>query len=264
MQNLTFGKYISGNSSIHKIDPRIKIMASILLFSFIFSAKNLVSLTFVFLALLGAVLLSSIKLSKFLKSLKFILIFTSITSFINLIFEVYTMNKSIFDVKYNIVANSFITLLKLFSLILISSVIMYTTSPAGISAAISSLLSPFKYLGLNTEEIAITITISMRFLPILLSEAKNMILIQKSRGVSIEEKSIILKAKALLFISVPVFVLSLKKAHELAEAMESRCYNVNSQRTKYKILKLKREDLVAIIYIFAIILGVILCNKIKI
>ena len=264
MQNLTFGKYISGNSPIHKIDPRIKMIASILLFSFIFSTKNLVSLTFIFFALLGIVLISSIKLSKFLKSLKFIIIFTLITGFINLFFEVYTMHKSIFDVEYYIVTIGIITLIKLFSLILIGSVIMFTTSPTGISSAISSLLSPFKYFGLNTEEIAITITISMRFLPILLSEAKNMVLIQKSRGVSIKEKNIILKTKALLSISIPVFVLSLKKAHELAEAMESRCYNVNSRRTKYKILKFKREDLVAIIYIFAIILGVVLCNKIKI
>lgn len=264
MQNLTFGRYIPSNSPVHKVDPRVKIISSILLFSFIFSIQNLLALTFVFLALLGMVFLSSIKLLKFLKSLKFIIIFTLITNFINFIFEVFTVHKSIFDVEYYIILNSFVTLLKLFSLILISSIIMYTTSPTEISAAIVSLLFPFKYIGLNTEEIAITITISMRFLPILLSEAKNMILIQKSRGVSFETKNIFLKIKSLFFISVPIFMLSLKKAHKLSAAMESRCYDVNRPRTKYKILKFKYEDLVAIIYIFVIILGVVLCNKIKI
>ncbi|MBR0423201.1 MAG: energy-coupling factor transporter transmembrane protein EcfT [Clostridia bacterium] len=264
MQNLTFGRYIPSNSPVHKVDPRIKIISSILLFGFIFSAKNLLALIFVFLALLGVVLLSSIKLSKFLKSLKFIIILAFITNFINFIFEIFALHKNIFDIEYYIVLNSCITLLKLISLIFISSVIMYTTSPTGISSAISSLLLPFKYLGLNTEEIAITITISIRFLPILLLEAKNIALIQKSRGVSFDGKNIFLKAKTLFFISVPIFVLSLKKAHELAAAMESRCYNVNSPRTKYKILKFKQEDLVAIIYIFVIILGVVICNKIKI
>lgn len=264
MQNLTFGKYISGNSPLHKVDPRIKIISSVLLFGFIFSTKSLISLSFVFLALIITVLLSSIKLSKFLKSLKAIIIFTFITNVINLIFEIHTMQKNLIDVEHYIIINYCITFLKMFSLILISSVIMYTTSPTGISAAISSLLSPFKYLGLNTEEVAITITISIRFLPILLSEAKNMILIQKSRGVSFDNKNIFLKIKALFFIIIPVFTLSFKKAHELAEAMESRCYDVNNPRTKYKILKFKSEDVVAIIYIFAIILGVVLCNQIKI
>ncbi len=263
IKNIAIGKYLPGDSVIHKLDARIKLVTSAIFLSLMFLAQNYAALAVLLGFIILSAIISSVPLKNYITRNKSIITVSFFTALINLFFEAEThfLRSGNFLVTPQNLKNSIIVFLRLISLILMSSLTMFTTSPGDISCAIESLLSPLKYLGVNVQEIAITITISLRFIPTLFEETDKIITAQRSRGANFKSRSLIKKVKAFSAVIIPIFISSFKKANDLAIAMESRCYDSSKPRTRFKKLKIKHYDIAAVICIILIFLGVILCNK---
>lgn len=262
IKKIYFGKFISGNSFLHKIDPRVKILSLFIIFYVVFTSNNILSLFIIFLGTLIITFFSSISPKNYFKSLKPVIIMSVITCIINFICEYnfHFMKEESLYINPKIAKNSITVFIRLISVILISSVNMYTTSPNQISKALESLLRPLKIFKINVQEIAVTITISLRFLPILFEETENIYNAQLVRGAKFNDKNLIIKLKAYVAVIIPLFISSLKKANDLAISMESRSYDSTKKRSNFKTLKLSYRDLIASIYILILILGAWACN----
>lgn len=260
---MALGKYLPGNSLIHMLDPRIKIITSALFLAIVFMAQSYTSLIILLVFIILSAFISSVPLKTYIKRNKSIIIISFFTAIVNLFFEMEThfLKFGNFLVTPQDLRSSIIVFIRLLLLILMSSLIMFTTSPGDISCALESLLSPLKYVGINVQEIAITITISLRFIPTLFEETDKVITAQRSRGANFKSKNLIEKTKVFLAVVIPIFVSSFKKANDLATAMESRCYDSSRKRTKFKKLHIKSYDIAAIIFVIIIFSGVIICNK---
>ncbi len=262
IKNMPIGKYFPGNSILHKIDSRIKILTSIVFFMLLFFVKNYASLFFATCFTGTVVVLSSVSLKTYLKSNVFIIITTLFTAIINLFFS---ENSTFFTVGTLSISevgirSSILILARLTNLVLMSSALMFTTSPESMSHALESLLHPLKIFKINVQEIAMTITISLRFIPILMEEADKIITAQRARGADIKSRNIVKKVKAFVPILVPLFASAFKRAADLALAMECRCYDSTKQRTKLNNFKLQNYDILAAISILIAFLGVIACE----
>lgn len=264
MNNFVFCKYFPGDSIIHKLDSRLKIVSSALFFALTFSLSNIISLAFLTVVMVFVTILSKIPLKKYLKGLKSIFIISIITASINLFFDLETNLICLGKISIPNISNSISVFFRLFILALINSVVIFTTSPQEISAAFESLLAPLKYIGLNSQEISMTITLSLRFIPVLLEETSKIITAQKLRGAHFKNKNIIKKVKAFSNVLIPLFIFSFRRATNIALAMDSRCYDPYKKRTSFKNMKLKRCDIICATILTIIFIGVLICNKIKI
>lgn len=266
MNNFEFCKYFSGNSIIHKLDARLKIISSLIFFILTFSSNNIISLVIIAISIFIIAALSEVPLIKYIKSFKSVLIISLITAFINLFFEAETNLVCLgkLSVSLSGLKSSIFVFFRLVILVFISSITMFTTSVQEISLAFENLLSPLGYLGINTQEIAITITLSLRFIPVLFEETYKIINAQKVRGADFDSKNVIKKIRAFYNILVPLFIFSFRRAENIAISMESRCYDVFKKRTSLKTMKLSYRDTISIIFLLLIFTGVIVCNKIRI
>ncbi len=263
IKKVYFGKFIAGNSFLHKVDPRIKILSLFSIFYVVFTINHIASLLVIFLGALIITLFSSVSPKNYLKSLKPVILMSVITCAINFICEYnfHFMKENSFYVNPKIAKNSVVVFIRLISVILLSSVNMYTTSPNQISKALESILSPLKIFKINVQEVAVTITISLRFLPILFEETENIYNAQLVRGAKFHDKNLIVKLKAYLAVIAPLFISALKKANDLAISMESRSYDSSKKRSSFKTLKFSYRDLIASMYILILVLGAYACNK---
>ncbi len=252
-----------GDSVIHRLDPRIKLISSALFLGVIFWIRSYLALTLLLGFVISCAFISQVPFKKYMKLNRSIMIVSFFTALINLFFEAETifLKSGEFLITPQSFKNSIVVFMRLISLVLMSSLTMFTTSPSDISCALESLLNPLKYLGINVQEIAITITISLRFIPTLFEETDKVITAQRSRGADFKSKNIVKKIKAFSAVLIPIFISSFKKANDLATAMESRCYDSSRSRTKYKELHIKFSDILAIVFIILIFLGVVLCNN---
>lgn len=261
LKDITFGQYYGTNSVIHRADPRLKILLLILLIVFVFVSSNIFSLAmsavFVFLILI----ITKVPLKKYLKNLKAILPVLIFTALINMfygeggtvIFEVWKITLTTSGVY-----RAFFMALRITLLIFLSSALTYTTTPNDLTDAIEQLLSPLKYIGLKSavHTLAMMMTIALRFIPTLVEEAEKIMNAQKARGADLENGSLKQRIKALIPILIPLLISSVRRAYELAEAMECRCYNGGEGKTRMKQLRLKSID------IYISIVSVIFCGLI--
>lgn len=263
IKKVYFGKFIAGNSFLHKVDPRIKILSLFVIFYVVFAVNHIASLLTVFFGTLIITFFSSVSPKNYLKSLKPVILMSVITCVINFLcgYNFYFMKENSFHINPIVVKSSVVVFIRLISVILVSSVNMYTTSPNQISKALESILSPLKIFKINVQEVAITITISLRFLPILFEETENIYNAQLVRGAKFHDKNLVVKLKAYLAVIAPLFISSLKKANNLAISMESRCYDSSKNRSNFKTLKFSYRDLIVSIYILILVLGAYACNK---
>lgn len=266
MNTFAFCKYFPGNSVVHKLDSRLKIISSALFFALAFSSGNILSLILIATFVIIMAIFSSVPMIRYIKSFKSVIVISLVTALVNLFFEMETNWVSLGKISIPIsgIKSSVLVFFRLLVLVLVSSVIMFTTSPQEISSAFESLLSPLKYIGVNTQEIAMTITLSLRFIPVLFEETGKIINAQKVRGAKFKSKNIIKKIKAFSNVLIPLFVFSFRRAANIALAMESRCYDPTRERTSFKHMKLSQRDIIALIVLLIIFIGVIICNKIKI
>lgn len=262
-KNLTIGQHYPIDSKVHDLDPRVKI---IITFAYIVSL--FVIDTFSAYLIVGAFLALTIAVSKIpikfvIKGLKPILIIILITFFINLFLTPGEVIFRLFFLKVTregLYQATFMAL-RLVLLILGTSLLTLTTSPILLTDGIESLLNPFKKIGLPAHELAMMMTIALRFIPTLMEETEKIMKAQKARGADFESGNIIKRAKNLVPLLVPLFISAFRRADELAMAMESRCYRGGENRTRMRQLVLRKGDYIASM-VFVVYMGAIIVMKV--
>lgn len=262
MKDITLGQYFPTDSILHRLDPRLKMVLLVVFIVLTFCTFNYISLALVCLAVISVVLLSKVPVRLYFKSLKMIIIIVLITSFLNLFYGRGEPLFSfwIFNVTLQGINNAVFVSLRIISLILVSSALTFTTSPTDLTDALERLMKPLKVFKIKVHEIAMMMTIALRFVPLLLEETDKIMSAQKARGADMESGNLIQRIKALIPVLIPLFVSAFRRAYDLAVAMECRCYNGGEGRTRMKILHMKKSDYISISIVLLLITGVVLCN----
>ena len=262
-KDITIGQYIAGKSVVHKLDARLKLILTFLFIIFLFLVTKPSSYFFITLATILVILISKIPLGYFLKGLKpmlFIIAFTVIINFFLTPGDVLWQSDVLgitFKITSQGVKMGLTILLRLTLLVCGTSVLTLTTSPIMLTDAIEAVLSPLKLIKVPAHEIAMMMSIAIRFIPTIAEEADKIIKAQKARGADFESGNIIMRAKAMIPLLVPLFVSAFRRADELATAMDSRCYHGGANRTRMKQMKLCKIDYLAIVCcsLFVLLLG---------
>lgn len=261
MRDVTFGQYYPTDSVIHRLDPRAKMIFTILYIVAIFFIVSFTAYVATFVFLFAVCLISKVPLKTLIKSVRgmlFILIFTSL---INLLFyDEGTVLWSWWKIKITSggITFSIKMFLRLSLLIMGTSLLTFTTKPMELSDGIESLLKPLKYLKVPVHDIALIMSIALRLIPNLLEETDKITMAQKARGADFENGGLIKKVKAMIPVLIPLFVGAFRKADELADALDSRCYKASPKRTKLKQLKFSYLDLIGAIVILAVVTLILL------
>ncbi len=262
ISDITIGQYFPGKSVIHKMDARMKIVLMFILIVSIFICKNLISLAAIIICSVLLVLLSKIPFKTIFKSIKPLAVIIIITSLLNLF---YGKGEALVQLgRFKITANGIETAVfmavRIITLVVISSLLTYTTSPTELTDALERLLKPLKLIKIDVHSIAMIMTIALRFIPTLIEEIEKIMAAQKSRGADMDSGGLINRAKALIPVLIPLFVSSFRRAGELAYAMECRCYRGGEGRTKMKVMKLSARDFAALAFVLLFMAGIILIN----
>ncbi len=263
IKDITIGQYFPGKSFIHKLDARTKILLTLVFLVFIFVCKNFYSLLLVCGFGVVAYLTSRISPKVILKSFKPLIPIVLLTTILqlyyikdgNLLFEwkfISITDKGVFTAIF--IAARILTLL------LVSSLLTYTTSPTDLTDAIEKLLSPLKIFKIEVHTFAMMMTIALRFIPTLVDEIDRIMSAQKARGADFENGNLIKRVKALFPIFIPLFISAFKRAIELADAMSCRCYTGGEGRTRLRQMKFSWRDIVGSFVTVAVCAGVILLN----
>ena len=266
LKDITFGQYFETRSPIHKADPRVKMVLLILAVVFIFLSQNILSLTLSFLFVMGVALASKVPLKMYFKNLKAILPIIILTTVINMFYgskeSAVLLSLWKLTITYDGLYRAFFMSLRIVLLIVVSSSLTYTTTPNDLTDAIESLLSPLKFIRLKNavHTLALMMTIALRFIPTLVEEAQKIMNAQKARGADLESGNLKERIKALIPILIPLLISSVRRAYELAEAMECRCYNGGEGKTRMKQLKVSAVDFYLCGFTAVFCTGIILFN----
>ena len=259
-KDITMGQYFPADSFIHQLDPRVKILSAFILIIAVFICDGLVAFLMAVAFNLLLIKSSKLKFSMVLRSVKPVIFLVVFTGLINVFLtegENYIFEWKFIKISYEGLFSAARMAMRIILLISFTSLLTFTTSPIMLTDGIESLLSPFTKIGLPAHELAMMMTIALRFIPTLLEETDKIIMAQKSRGADFESGNLINRAKALIPILVPLFINSFKRADELATAMECRCYRGGKNRTRLKELKFTSGDLCALIIIIAFTASII-------
>ena len=263
IKDITIGQYFPGDSVIHRMDPRAKMLLDILYLVILFTAQTFTGLLTAILFMVMCYILSNVKLIMILKSIKPILPLMIFTMILNLLFikgEEPLFEWWIIKVYPEGLRTSLFMVIRIIALIVGMSLLTYTTSPIMLTDAIERLMSPLKKVKFPVHELAMMMTIALRFIPTLIEETDKIMSAQKARGADLESGGVIKKAKSLVPILVPLFVSSFKRANELATAMECRCYHGGEGRTRLKTLKTAPRDYIAAAVMILLFVGMIMMN----
>ena len=249
MRDITLGQYINGDSVIHRLDPRLKLIVSILFIVFLFLIKTPIVMVLVFFLILILYRIVKIPLKLLLTSIKPVLPVIIFTSFLNMFFVAGNPVISFWKISISDRGLVFAFMLSLRIIVLLAgtSLLTYTTTPIQLTGAIESLFSPLLKIGFPVHELAMMMTIALRFIPTLMNETDKTIAAQKSRGADMETGNFIHRVKALTPVLIPLFISAFRRADELALAMECRCYSSDGNRTKLHELKYGKNDLIAVL-----------------
>lgn len=249
LKDITIGQYFPGDSVIHRLDARFKIALTAIFIIMLFASDSFLALLIAMVFFVIAFIASKLSFKLLLKSMKPIVPIIIFTSLLNIFF---IDGKALVDCfgLFMITDNGLITsgymIIRLIALICGSSLLTYTTSPIVLTDAIEQIMKPLSKLHFPTHELAMMMTIALRFIPTLIEETDKIMSAQKARGADLDSGTLIERAKALIPILIPLFVSSFRRAEELALAMECRCYNGGEGRTKLKTLVSGGKDYVAL------------------
>ena len=265
LSDVTFGQYYPASSFVHKMDARVKLLLLIAYVVLIFVVKNFYGFILACAFFLLATFFSKVPISSVLKSVKAIIFIVMITVILNLFF--YAPKNPTVLLKWGVITitkealifSAFMAL-RLTLLVLGSSILSLTTTPVALTDGIESLLSPLKVIKFPVHELALIMSIALRFIPILMNETDRIIMAQKARGADFDSGNIFRRAKAMIPVLIPLLISAFRRADELGDAMDARCYSGSKKRTKYKKLKLSWRDLVGTLVTAIAITGVILLN----
>ncbi len=263
IKDITIGQFFPGNSLIHKLDPRAKILLTFIFIIALFLSRNFFSLGLLFATAIAAILVSRISFRVILKGLRMIVVLVVFTGILQLLyndkgdilwkpFEQYD-----FAVTEGGVFSAGFIIFRIIALILFSSLLTYTTSPTMLTDAIERLLSPLKLFKINVNSLAMMMTIALRFIPTLIEEINIIMSAQKARGADLETGSFTQRVKALVPVFIPLIVNSFRRAYELAFAMECRCYTGNNKRTRMKKMKFSVRDYLVFVVVTLLVAVVI-------
>lgn len=264
LKDITLGQFFPGNTLVHRLDPRAKLLCVILYIVALFTCKGWLGYAIVAALLFVCIRISKVSrraLTKGLKPVYFILIFTGI---MNLFF---TTGEPIVDVwllrriSWEGVEHAIAMVLRIIMLIMGTFLLTYTTSPISLTDALERLLSPLKKLKLPVHELAMMMSIALRFIPTLIEETDKIMSAQKARGADFESGNIFQRAKALVPILVPLFISAFRRADELATAMECRCYHGGEGRTALHVLRYAPRDFAAIGLFVVVTAGIIVLRQ---
>ncbi len=262
IKDITIGQYFPGRSPVHRLDPRVKIMLALGYIVILFVAQNAWGLGLGVVAGFGAYLISGIPLVMILKSLKPVVPIIIFTSVLNMLF---VEGESLFhwwiiNITREGVHTAIFMSVRIICLIAGTSLLTYTTSPIALTDGIERLMGPLKKLRFPVHELAMMMSIALRFIPTLIEETDKIMSAQKARGADLETGGLMQRARALVPILIPLFVSSFRRADELALAMECRCYRGGEGRTRMKQLHMGPGDFVASALVVACLAGVIALN----
>ena len=263
LRDITIGQHFPGNSILHRCDPRLKLVGTLAYIVVLFVAANPVGIA-LSIALLGLLYsVARIPFKMILKSLKPIvpvIIFTAVLNLFFLTGETPLFHWWIFTIYPEGVRYAILMAVRVMALIAGTSLLTYTTSPIVLTDAIENLLRPLGKLHFPVHELAMMMTIALRFIPTLIDETEKIMNAQKARGAMLDTGSFMQRVKALVPILIPLFLSAFRRADELAMAMECRCYHGGEGRTRLKVLKFGAEDVLCAV-VLTILLGIIVCTR---
>ena len=260
LKDITLGQYFPGNSPVHRLDPRTKLILLIAYIVALFCASNWVSYGVCFVFLATTIAISHIPLKSIVRGMKPLVLILIFTGLLNLLF---TQGETVLVEFWKItitlegVERAAFMMLRILMLISGTFLLTYTTSPIALTDGLESLLSPLKKIRLPVHELAMMMCIALRFIPTLIEETDKIMSAQKARGANFESGNIFKRVKALVPILVPLFISAFRRAEELATAMECRCYHGGDGRTKMRLLRFKRRDFVTFL-VGIVLLGAVI------
>lgn len=264
LKDITIGQFFPGNSVIHRLDPRFKIIITLIYIVMLFTGDSILCLGVGAVFTIISVLLSKIPVKMFVRSIKPLLPFLLITALLNLLFvssgDIYWQWKFLKITSDGINISVFM-IIRIVLLIAGSSLLTYTTSPITLTDAIERLLSPLKKLKFPVHELSMMMSIALRFIPTLIEETDKIMSAQKARGAQIDSGGLSVRIKNLISIMIPLFISAFRRADELAVAMECRCYNGGDGRTRLRQLKSSARDYIALGVTLMFLAGTIITDR---
>lgn len=267
IKDITIGQYYKAYSVLHKCDPRTKLLLTIAFVVVIFLCKNFYSLALMAALTVIAMLVSKVPVKMFLKSMKPILPLILLTAVLNVFYN--TGGEVLFSfwkitIRDKAVFTAIFIAIRIFCLIIVSSLLTYTTTPTMLTDGIEKLLKPLDFVlkptSFRVHTLAMMMTLALRFIPTLIEEIDKIMNAQKARGADLESGSIMQRAKALIPIIIPLFVSSFRRAYELAFAMDCRCYTGGDGRTRMKQMRFTYRDLLVFLVFALIFAGIVVLN----
>ena len=258
LKDITLGQYFPGNSILHRLDPRTKILLTAMYIVALFLAKQLVGYGIMMVVLASAIAVSKVKLKTIFRGLKPIMMIIVITAFLNLF---WTPGQTIWkwgflNLTVEGIWSAVFMVLRISMLILCTFLLTYTTSPILLTDGLENLMGPLKKIHVPVHELSMMMSIALRFIPTLIEETDKIMSAQKARGADFDTGGLMDKAKALIPLLVPLFISAFRRADELAIAMECRCYHGGEGRTRLRQLKYRRADVVFMVCGLAVCVAV--------
>ena len=264
MSGISFGQYYPASSLLHKLDPRIKIILTILYIVCSFICQNVISYALLLLSALVLVAIGRVPLKIILKGLKgglFILLFTAVLNVFWTKGDTLLLQWNFISIYAEGLYAAMFIVIRISVLIIGTGMLLtYTTTPIALTNAIEDLLSPLKKLHVPVHSFAMMMTIALRFIPTLSEEAERIMTAQKARGADFSSGGLIQRAKALIPVLIPLFVSAFNRAGDLAVAMECRCYNGGEGRTRMNVRRIKFVDFIPLILVVAFGAGLVALN----
>ena len=264
LKDITLGQFFPADTVVHRLDPRTKLLAVILYIVALFNARGVVTYAIMAAVLAACVLLSRVPFKSLTRGLKPVYIIVAFTAIMNMFFTAGTPVADVWllrHITFEGIVSAVQMILRIVLLIMGTFLMTYTTSPIALTDGLESLLSPLKKLRLPIHELAMMMSIALRFIPTLIEETDKIMSAQKARGADFETGNIFQRAKALVPILVPLFVSAFRRADELATAMECRCYHGGEGRTALRVLHMRSADWVALLLFAALAAGIIVLKK---
>lgn len=262
MSDITIGQYVEGRSLVHRLDVRVKLILMLFSIAFVFAAGNYPALALMTAFTIFIMLLTGISPFRYIKSIKAVIVIVIFTAVLNLF---YGSGEPIFkwgfmEITEAGINNAVFVAARVILVVLLSGALTFTSSPTDLTDGLERIMKPLKLLHIKVHEIAMMMSIALRFIPTFFEEFNKISNAQKSRGADLESGNFAKRIKAFIPILIPIFISSFRRANDLATAMECRCYNGGEGRTRMKILRIRSRDIIALVVSAAVFIGVILCS----
>ena len=260
LKDITLGQYFPGNTVIHRLDPRTKLIGTVAYIVALFLAADVVGYAILLAVLAILIAVSRVGVKSILRGMRPIFVIIAITAVLNLFFTAGQgeplVSFWVFTIYAEGIRAAVFMILRIMMLITCTFLLTYTTSPIMLTDGLEKLLSPLKVIRVPIHELAMMMSIALRFIPTLIEETDKIMCAQKARGADFETGSLLRKARALVPLLVPLFISAFRRADELAVAMECRCYHGGAGRTRLRQLKLGGMDAAALILSAALCVGI--------